>query len=281
MVAAASSHEHSGASSAAATPAWALSLGSGTPITPVEETNTSLGSQLEVARDLRHDRLDRIAPAIAGEGVGIAGVDHQRPGLAEADLLTAQFDLARTAYVLGEHSGDRGPFCEFDIGQVAAAPVLVPGTRDVRRDAGNLRDGREGLGEWGAFEVHDPCELTNGPRGQEGSRRRRRGLTALVTWDQHEGGEIKQASDDQQVVVAGEQRGIFEASADDRAEQVDGERRLAVARMRKRLAKATLARKIGMKAMSVAATRRGQNGNGSSISGLTTHARASAEAIPV
>src|SRR5690606_29211870 len=37
MVAAASSHPHGGAPRAAAIPAWALSLGRGTPITPVEE----------------------------------------------------------------------------------------------------------------------------------------------------------------------------------------------------------------------------------------------------
>ncbi len=45
MVAAASSHEHSSASSAAAIPARALSFGRGTPITPVEETNTSVFGQ--------------------------------------------------------------------------------------------------------------------------------------------------------------------------------------------------------------------------------------------
>ena len=43
IVSAASFQLHCGASSAAAIPARALSFGSGTPITPVEETNTSLG----------------------------------------------------------------------------------------------------------------------------------------------------------------------------------------------------------------------------------------------
>ena len=45
MVRAASSQLHGAASSAAATPVRALSLGSGTPITPVDETNTCSGGQ--------------------------------------------------------------------------------------------------------------------------------------------------------------------------------------------------------------------------------------------
>ena len=45
MVFAASSHEQGCASSAASIPARAFSLGSGTPITPVEETNTCSGGQ--------------------------------------------------------------------------------------------------------------------------------------------------------------------------------------------------------------------------------------------
>ena len=40
MVRAASSQPHSGEASAAVTPSRALSLGRGTPMTPVEETNT-------------------------------------------------------------------------------------------------------------------------------------------------------------------------------------------------------------------------------------------------
>ena len=45
MVSAAASQLHSGASNAAFSPASALSLGKGTPMTPVEETNTSLSAQ--------------------------------------------------------------------------------------------------------------------------------------------------------------------------------------------------------------------------------------------
>src|SRR3546814_13064259 len=45
IVAAASSQPHGGAAKAASNPASALSMGRGTPITPVEETNTSAGWQ--------------------------------------------------------------------------------------------------------------------------------------------------------------------------------------------------------------------------------------------
>ncbi len=45
IVSAAASHEQGSAVSAASTPARALSLGKGTPITPVELTKTSLGAQ--------------------------------------------------------------------------------------------------------------------------------------------------------------------------------------------------------------------------------------------
>ena len=45
MVLAASSHPQGSATSAASIPARALSLGSGTPITPVDETNTCSAGQ--------------------------------------------------------------------------------------------------------------------------------------------------------------------------------------------------------------------------------------------
>src|SRR3546814_4265645 len=47
IVAAASSQPHGGAAKAASNPASALSMGRGTPITPVEETNTSEGWRSE------------------------------------------------------------------------------------------------------------------------------------------------------------------------------------------------------------------------------------------
>ena len=43
--------------------------------------------------NLCHDRLDRLAPAVAGEGVGIARVDDQRPRAALRGVLPAELDF--------------------------------------------------------------------------------------------------------------------------------------------------------------------------------------------
>ena len=60
----------------------------------------------------------------------------------------------------------RGAFGQLDIGQVAAAPVLVARARNARRHAGNRRHGGKGQGERGAFKVHDRWGLSNcGMRG--------------------------------------------------------------------------------------------------------------------
>ena len=54
--------------------------------------------------------------------------------------------------------------------------------------------------------------------------------------------QVEHAHHDQQVAVAGQQRGVLEAATDDGAQEVDPERRLRVVGLRNRLAKAMLAR---------------------------------------
>ena len=44
-------------------------------------------------RDLLHDLLDRLAPAISSEGIGVSGIDDKRAGRAGFDLATAHFNL--------------------------------------------------------------------------------------------------------------------------------------------------------------------------------------------
>jgi hypothetical protein len=100
-----------------------------------------------VGGDLIHDRLDRLAPAIAGEGIGIARIDDERAGHALRHVLAAQFDLGRAADIAGEDPGHRRAFIEFHIRQVAAAPVLVSGAGHARGDPGNRGEGGEGRGE--------------------------------------------------------------------------------------------------------------------------------------
>ena len=98
--------------------------------------------------------LDRFAPAITRKGVGIAGVDHQRAGRAGLDLLASQLDFGRAADVFREHTGDRGPFGEFEISEVAAPPGLVARARDPRFRAGDRRHCGKGQGKRRAIQVH-------------------------------------------------------------------------------------------------------------------------------
>ena len=95
---------------------------------------------------LRHDLFDRLAPAIAGECVGIAGIDDQRTRLAQRHLFASEFHLARTAHVPGKDARNARTLDQFDIGQVAAVPILVASARDARRCTRNLRHVGEGQG---------------------------------------------------------------------------------------------------------------------------------------
>ena len=129
---AASSHEQGGASSSAASSRARLVLGQRHADHPGGGDEHLIPRAAQGRGDLRHDRLHRLAPAITGEGVGIAGVDDQRPGAALPHVLAAQFNFGGAADVAGEHPCHRRALGQFDIGQVAAAPVLVAGARDAR-----------------------------------------------------------------------------------------------------------------------------------------------------
>ena len=103
---------------------------------------------------LIHDLLHRLAPAIAGEGVGIASIDDERAGEALADIRAPQLHLGGAADVAGEHARHAGALCQFNIGDIAAAPVFIPGARDAGRDPGDGRKGGEGRGEWRNVVAH-------------------------------------------------------------------------------------------------------------------------------
>ena len=65
-----------------------------------------------------------LASAFAGEGVGIAGIDDQRPGARALDPGAAPFDRRRRAFRAREHAGDAGALVEHrqhDVGAVAVA----------------------------------------------------------------------------------------------------------------------------------------------------------------
>ncbi len=100
---------------------------------------------------LRLDRLDRLTPAPAGEGVGIARIDDQRPRAALLHRLAPQFDLGRGTGALGEDARDAGALGQLGKGQVAAVPRLVLRTRNAQRDARDGGQFREGASEGRAW----------------------------------------------------------------------------------------------------------------------------------
>ena len=65
--------------------------------------------RIQTVRDLSrcvHRLLHRLAAAHAGKGIGIAGIDHQRPGHAVPQMLPAPFDRRRSGLRLGQHAGN-------------------------------------------------------------------------------------------------------------------------------------------------------------------------------
>ena len=85
---------------------------------------------VQLLRDPGHDRLDRRAPAVAGKGVGIARVDHQRACAALHHIGAAQLYLGRAADVAGEHPCHCRAWSERNIGQITPPPILVTRARN-------------------------------------------------------------------------------------------------------------------------------------------------------
>ena len=95
-------------------------------------------------RDGVGDDLHRLDPLVAGEGVGVARVDDQRPRLAPLELLAAPVDRGRRALRPGEHAGDLGGLIEHRHHHVRA-PLVAHARRDGgeadpgdRRQVGNF-----------------------------------------------------------------------------------------------------------------------------------------------
>ena len=65
--------------------------------------------------------LHRLAPAFAGKGIGIAGIDHERACHAVLKPLAAPIDRRRRSLGLGEHAGDAGSRLEQREQEVGAA----------------------------------------------------------------------------------------------------------------------------------------------------------------
>ena len=92
-----------------------LASSSSTPMTPVEATITSRWRQSKPLADRGGDPAHRVGARPAGEGVGAAGVDHQRAdvlALGGLQMPLAPVDRRGAHAVAGEHAGAAGAFGE-------------------------------------------------------------------------------------------------------------------------------------------------------------------------
>ena len=72
-----------------------FSRGSGSPITPVEAMKTSCARQPTMAAADSAIVAHALHARLAGEGIGVAAVDHQRAGVPPLQLLAAPIDRRR------------------------------------------------------------------------------------------------------------------------------------------------------------------------------------------
>ena len=98
-------------------------------------------------------------PALAGEGVGVAGIDHQAARAAAAEVLAAPVDRRGRAFGRGEHARDRRAFIENNQQHIGAALVANAGGaggeahavesrklgEGLRREGGNRSSGGHGM----------------------------------------------------------------------------------------------------------------------------------------
>src|SRR3546814_19977319 len=76
-------------------------------------------------RNPRRDSLDSRAPAIAGEGIAVACIHHQRTRLAKRQGLTTPFHFGRRAFALSGYAGDASVLVQLHISEIAATQCLV------------------------------------------------------------------------------------------------------------------------------------------------------------
>src|ERR1017187_3294828 len=127
-----------------------LFASSGSPITPVEARKISAG--LQPAALAAISAVSRGAAAFPGEGIGVAGIDHQRARFAGFEMGPAPFDWRRRAFRFGEHAGRAGALVEQRQQHVGAPGIADAGLgrgqphADDRRQVRHLLRGEGGDG---------------------------------------------------------------------------------------------------------------------------------------
>ena len=104
-------------------------------MTPVEARNTSCGRHADRLGAHVRPTACRLAAALAGEGVGVAGVDDQHARLAAGQSRPAPVDRRRRALRAGEDAGDLGPLVEDHDQEIGAVLVFDAGFRSGDTDA--------------------------------------------------------------------------------------------------------------------------------------------------
>ena len=139
---------------------------SGSPITPVEARKISDGLQPAALAAISAVSLVAAPPAFAGEGIGVAGIDHQRARFAGFEMRAAPFDRRRRAFRFGEYAGHRGAGIEQRQQHVGAAGIADAGFGGGQPHAGDRRQFRHvlrGEGGDGGGHRHYPV-MSPGPR---------------------------------------------------------------------------------------------------------------------
>ena len=149
-------------STAPGSAAMMRSGGGGSPITPVEEMNTSLRVAAEQPRRFRRGRLDDLPAGAPGEHVGVAGIDDNSPDRAADQALPTPHDRMPRGLGQREHAGHRAARRQLGDHHVVAPAIA---------DAGFMRG-----------ETHA------GDRLQLGKRSGARGETAAIFSDSGKAG---------------------------------------------------------------------------------------------
>ena len=150
------------------------STGSGSMITPVENGSTCSGAQLELARQRDAGRARARQAVLAGAGVGVAGVDHQRADAAvraPGARGTTCTGAAQKRFCVNTPA-DRGALVDAARPSrslrlalrtpASATPSATPGTGDAARaGSGAERFDGHGRSSLTAYQVSLPWQCLN------------------------------------------------------------------------------------------------------------------------
>ena len=108
-----------------------------------------MGRAAECCDRRRDGLLNRARALLAGEGIGVASIDHQHPGLAVLAIGPALLDRGRGRERAREDAADRCSRDEFGHHQIGSALIAYPRRMRRKLHACHGRHGGGGLGGQG------------------------------------------------------------------------------------------------------------------------------------